>query len=267
VIDRTPPTLSTEQVAQVLRLLRGPDRVELRLSVPDVDHQSAVGALGMDQLDGRIRQVVFFDTPDLDLFQLGVVVRARRTEGDGSQPAETGVQLRSLIPDEVPVPLRASDGFTLEVDAMPGGYVCSGALNANVDAAALEGVLAGDRPVRELFTEQQRILFAEHAPDGLGLDDLTPLGPIDVLGLELTPLDVPRPLVANLWSYPDASRILELSISCETTEAFDVATDTRRFLAGKGITVVAGQQTPAGRALELCASGLAVSPGRTRPCC
>jgi hypothetical protein len=67
VPDAGPPTLSTEQAAQVLRLLRSADSVELKLSVPDADRRSAVAALGIDPLDAQIRQVVFFDTSELTL--------------------------------------------------------------------------------------------------------------------------------------------------------------------------------------------------------
>ena len=38
-------------------------------------------ALGLDPLEAQIRQVFFFDTPDLDLNAVGVVARARRIQG------------------------------------------------------------------------------------------------------------------------------------------------------------------------------------------
>ena len=39
--------------------------------------------LDMDVLKAEIRQVVFFDTPDLRLSRAGVIVRARRTRKGG----------------------------------------------------------------------------------------------------------------------------------------------------------------------------------------
>ena len=50
--------LSTEQIAEVLGLLKGSDSVELKLSVPDTNRRSAVASLGIDALDAQIRQVV-----------------------------------------------------------------------------------------------------------------------------------------------------------------------------------------------------------------
>jgi hypothetical protein len=42
------PILTTEQLAQVLRLLKRADSVELKLSVPDANRRFTVAALGMD---------------------------------------------------------------------------------------------------------------------------------------------------------------------------------------------------------------------------
>ena len=65
-----------------------------------------------------------------------------------------------------------------------------------------------------------------------------------------------RRFVAELWTYPDGSRILELSTKCEPTEAFEVAAETRAFLVGRGIDVTAEQQTKTRKALEFFASEL-----------
>jgi hypothetical protein len=56
------PLLSADRLAQLLKLIKGVDSVELKLTVPDANRRSAVAALGMDPLDAQIRQVVFFDT-------------------------------------------------------------------------------------------------------------------------------------------------------------------------------------------------------------
>ena len=251
--DTGAPTLSTEQVAQVLRLLRSADNVELKVSVPDADRRSAVAALGIDPLDAQIRQVVYFDTPELTLSQHGVVVRARRIQ---RKPGDSIVKLRPLVPDQLPQSLRRSRDVAVEVDAMPGGFVCSGSMKAQRDDAELKEALAGRLPLRRLFTKRQRAFFSAHAPDGLQLDDLAVLGPINVLKLKFTPEDHGRRLVAELWTYPEGSRILELSTKCEPTEAFEVAAETRAFLARHGIDLSGEQQTKTRKALEFFASEL-----------
>ena len=75
------PALSSQQLGELLPLLAGADSVELKLTVSDEHYRSTAVALGMDVLDAQIRQVCFFDTPDLDLDAHGVVVRARRVQG------------------------------------------------------------------------------------------------------------------------------------------------------------------------------------------
>jgi hypothetical protein len=245
--DRPPNTLSTEQIAQVLKVLRRVDSVELKISVPDADRRSAVAALDMDPLDAQIRQVAFFDTSDLVLSRQGVVLRARRVQG---RAADSVVKLRPLVPDQIPGDVRRSPDFGIELDAMPGGYVCSGSMRAEREDTAVRNVMAGRRPVRKVFSKAQRALFAEHRPGGVELDDLRVLGPLTVLKLKLRPDELGRRLVAELWAYPDGSRILELSTRCEPAEAFQVAAEARAFLGGHGIDLTADQHTKTRTALE-----------------
>jgi hypothetical protein len=248
----TPVALSQEQIAEMLDLLKDSDSVELKLTVPELDQRSAVVKLGMDPLDAQIRQVFFFDTPELELDRLGVVVRGRRIQGKGE---DSVVKLRPVVPSELPAELRAATGFRVEVDALPGGFVCSGTLKRTLDAGEVRKTVAGERPVRKLFSKQQRAYFAEHAP-GIELDDLSILGPIFVLKLRFTPAELGRRLVAEMWIYPDGSRVLELSTRAATNEAFQVAAEARAYLAGQGIDLSGEQQTKTKKALEYFAGAL-----------
>jgi len=132
---------------------------------------------------------------------------------------------------------------------MPGGFVCSGALKRTLDAEAVKRVLAGKRPLRKLFSKEQRALFAEHAPEGLELEDLAVLGPIHVLKLRFTPQELGRRFAAEMWFYPDGSRVLELSTRCDTSEAFQVAAESRAFLATNGVDLSGEQETKTRKAL------------------
>ena len=109
-------------LVRLFGLIKSADSVELKVTVPDALHRSAIHALEMDPLDAQIRQVFFFDTPDLDLDHAGVVARARRVQGKGG---DTVVKLRPVVPDALPDSLRNSPNVGVEVDAMPGGFVCS----------------------------------------------------------------------------------------------------------------------------------------------
>lgn len=248
----TAPGFSGEQLRELLALIEESDSVELKLSVPESHVRSTVMGLGMDPLEAQIRMITFFDTPDLTLEKHGVVVRARRIQGKGDDSA---VKLRPVVPARLPAKLRRSRLFRVEVDALPARFVCSGALKGTPRPGEVQAVVAGERPVRKLFSKEQRAYFAEHAPAGVGLDDLSVLGPIFVLKLRFAPPELNRRMVAEMWSYPDGSRVLELSTRCGTTEAFQAAAEARAYLAAHGVDVTDEQQTKTRKALEYFASG------------
>jgi hypothetical protein len=244
------PALTTEQLAELLPLLRDADRVELKLSVADEHQRSAITALGMDPLDAEIRQVAFYDTPDLRLNAQGVVVRARRIQGS---PGDTVVKLRPVVPDQIEEKWRVLPAFGIEVDAMPGGFVCSASVKAECVAEDVKEAVAGRLPVRKVLTKEQREFYAAHAPEDIGLDDLTVLGPITLMKLKFTPEGFAHRTVAELWWYPDGSRILELSTKCTPADAFQVAAEAKVFLDERGIDLSAPQQTKTKTALEFFA--------------
>jgi len=241
------PTFSDDELARVLAAIKDSDSVELKLSIAESQQRSTLLSLGMDPLDAQIRVVVFFDTPELTLDRHGVVVRARRIQGKGD---DSIIKLRPVVPGDLPAKLRRSADFRVEVDALPGGFVCSGTLKSSLPPTQVKAALAGELPVRKLFSKGQRELFAAHAPDGLRLDDLTVLGPIFVLKLRFLPERLARRMVAEVWLYPDGSRVLELSTRCATNEAFQVAAEARAFLASHGVDLTADQQTKTRKALE-----------------
>ena len=244
------PRLSDEEFQRLAALIKDADSVELKLTIPESDQRSAVQALDMDPLDGALRHVYFFDTPDLSLFDKGVVVRARRVQRKGD---DSVVKLRPVVPGDLPDSLRKSRNLVIEVDAMPGAFVCSASLKRALDTTPVREAAAGKQPISALFSKEQRAFFEAHAPDAAELDDLAVLGPINVLKLKFSPEGYDRRLVAEMWLYPDNTRILELSTKCEPGEAFQVAAETRAFLLGRGLDLSAEQQTKTRTALEFFA--------------
>jgi hypothetical protein len=238
--------LTDEQLVEMLELAKKADSVELKLTVPASDHRAAITGLGLDPLEAQIRQVYFFDTPNLDLNAVGVVARARRVQG---RPGDTVVKLRPVDPDGLPDELRLSPNVVVEVDAMPGGYVCSASLKSKAGARSVREVALGELSIRKLFSKEQRTFFSAHAPDGLALNELSILGPIFVLKQNFEPAQLGRRMVAELWFYPDGSRILELSTKCTATNAFQVAAEARGFLSDKGVSLNGRQETKTKAAL------------------
>ena len=223
------------------------DGVELKLTVPESEQRAAAAALGLDTPEAQARHVFLFDTPELALDRQGVDVCARRVQGKGDDSA---VKLRPVIPSELPDDLRRSANFRVEVEALPGGFVCSAAVTRGLCRTDIRSARAGELPIRKLFSKEQRAFFAAHVREGIGLDDLSILGPILVLKSRSTSHSFERRLTTELWLYPDGSRILELSIRCRSTEAFHIAAELRNFLTTRGIDLSGEQQTTAKKALE-----------------
>ena len=243
--------LSDEDLRRMLKLIKGSDSVELKLTVEPAGQTSAVAALGMDPLEAQIRQVYFFDTPDLTLYQQGVVARARRAQKKGD---DSVVKLRPVDP---PTFLGAAgDAGLRRRGRRDARRLRLLGLDEGVPGTDVRATVLERRPLRKLFTKTQRAFYAEHAPEGLGLDDLSILGPIFVLKLKFAPKGFDRKMVAEMWLYPDNSRILELSTKCLPSEAFQVAAETRAFLSSRGVDLEGEQATKTKRALEFFAKQL-----------
>jgi hypothetical protein len=236
-----------KRLEEAVKLLKGSDSVELKLTIPDASRASTIEALNLDILDAEMRDVIFFDTPDLRLNRAGIVARARRMRKGG----DSVIKLRPVIPDSLPNRLRRSKSFNIEVDWMPGRYVCSGSFKAKADNAEVWEVLKEGRAIRKLFLPEQRAFFEKHAPKGVTLDSLVPLGPVHVAKLKYAaPHLKGRPAVAEMWFYPDGSRTLELSTKCTPDEAFQVLAETRAALTENGIPLTGEQETKTRKALE-----------------
>ena len=253
---RARPRLSDKQLADVLALIKDSDSVELKLTVVEEEQRSAVRSLGMDPLDAQIRQVFFFDTPDLDLNKAGLVVRARRVQRKGD---DSVVKLRPVVPSALSADMRTSPNLSVEVDAMPGGYVCSATMKRSMDIGSVKSIIDEGRSIKGLFSKEQRRFFAQHAPEGIDFDGLSTFGPIFVLKLKFRPQGYEGKLVAELWMYPDNSRVLELSTKCEPNDAFRVAAETRVFLSKHGISLDDAQETKTRKALQFFSDELKAS--------
>jgi hypothetical protein len=256
------PRLTDAQLGSLMRLIKGADSVELKVTVSADQHRATIRGLPIDPVEAQPRQVFFFDTPDLALNNAGLVVRARRIQGGRG---DTVIKLRPVEPDQLPADLRKQADFNVEVDALPGGFVCSASYKGRSTGQEIREAVGGKLPIRRLFSKTQRGFYREHAPEGLDLDSLLVLGPTFLLKSRFPvksgfdPNGSERLLVAEMWLYPDGSRILELSTKCLPADAFAVAMEVRAYLAGRGIDLGGVQQTKTRTALEYYAAQLAAA--------
>ena len=140
--------------------------------MPEPAQLTTARALGLDPLEAQIRQVFFFDTPDLALDEQGLVVRARRVAEEGRRlggQAAAGRAVRAAR--------RRCAGRRASASSSTRRRAGSSA-PASFKGVPATGLRAARwrraaRSVRKLFSKEQQALFAEHAPEGIELDDLT----------------------------------------------------------------------------------------------
>ena len=238
--------MSPKDFATVLRLLKGSGSVELKLTIPAEGHRAAARSIGLDAVEAQPRQAYFFDTPDLALNKAGIILRARRFQGG---KGDTVVKVRPVDPATIDPELRRSDSFKVELDAMPGGFVCSASFKGSCDGSEVADVAAGAMPLRSLFSDEQLKYFDARAPKKIRMDKLVVLGPILLLRSKHNAKALGRNVVVELWIYPDGSHVLEVSTKCEPKEAFQVSAEFRAFLAERGIEAGAEQESKTRTAL------------------
>jgi len=203
------------------------DQVELKLVVPRTGSRS----LGIDHDRGPARRIYFLDTPDLALYRLGVIIRFRDR---AHRRDDAVVKLRPVVPGRVPGWLRHADCFRMEIDALPGHSVCSGALKKRLGRSAVSRAVAAGRPLTKLLSPRQRRLLLKYAPQ-VRRGDLTVFGPIHVRCQNVKLRGFDRGLTAERWRYPDGSDLVELSTRCPVDEAAAVAARVSVALRAYGV--------------------------------
>jgi hypothetical protein len=219
------------------------DHMELKLVVPSSAHDATCAALGVDFAGARARKVYYLDTSDLMLARHGVVARLR---SHAKRPDDSVVKLRPFRSVDLPERLRRSKHFTVEVDTMPGKFVCSGVMSRRLRRHDVQKTLKGSRPLRALFTQEQRALL----PAEVRIDDLTIFGPAEVRRLKVRPKGADFRLAVERWAYPDDSSILELSTRCTARAAVPTTAKLASVLRAYGIDLNGPQQTKTGLTLS-----------------
>jgi hypothetical protein len=239
--------LSGEDVMRIIQLGKGSNSIELKLSIPMGGQRATVRSIGLDPVEAQPRQAFYFDTPDLALNRAGVVVRARRIQGGR---ADTVVKLRPVEPNTIDPELRRSAAFKVEVDVMPGGYVCSASYKGLCTGREVQDVADGTLALSKILSKEQRAFFRQHAPSGVTLDQLVVLGPTFLLKAKHQPKNFDRPITIEVWFYPDDTRILEVSTKCLPEETFSVGADFKTYLADRGIVLGAKQEPKTKTAID-----------------
>jgi hypothetical protein len=216
---------------RMFTLVREVGQVELKFTVADASYDAVRELLGVGV--ERVRNVYYLDTPDLTLRRHGVLARVR----GGERPNDSVVKLRPIDPDAVPGVLRRCDDFTVEVDVTPDDFICSGALKRRLGRTVVERAVRGRASLRTLFSDQQIALLDSRLAGRATVDDLDPLGPVEVHRTRPRDGEPGRDLGLELqeWLYPDGSLLLEVSTRCAATDLLQTAVQAKALLDRHGV--------------------------------
>jgi len=226
--------------------------VEVKITARIEDEDLVLGLLKDRGGEPQERTVYFFDTPKLELFDVGLVLRARKVKGDVD---DTTVKIRPVDPARIPIDWMETEGFEVEMDRVGDTQIISAKLTAEQDAGEIDEAVAGERPLQKLFSADQERLIAEFGPKEVGWEALTPMGPIAVQKWKIDPKKLGHEVVVERWRLPDKSDLVELSIKVQPGQATAAADSFLSYLESLGVEVGGDQQTKTRGALTFFTTG------------
>lgn len=246
----SPSPVPWQDLSDALSAGRAPDRVEIKAVLAPQHPKQVISALGADTRAAQRRQVYFLDTHGLSLHRRGVVVRIRKI---GRRGADIVVKVRRRRPFELASRRLRFPNLVVELDALPTSVVWSAAISCGVRRGIACDVVAGERPVVDLLTPEQRALLRVVVP-GVDLARLTVLGPVTVLKARTRRLGAGDRPTVEIWRYPGGARLVEVSTKCSPRHAGRVAAATARALRRRGVPLADVQESKTGATLALFAA-------------
>jgi hypothetical protein len=227
-------------------------RAELKITIAPSDIRSARYRLSLVNAQSQERQIWFFDTPALDLYEAGVILRAREINGE---PDDSTVKLRPFELADLATQFRTLDGLKCEVDRLPDTATPSCSLKVEQDSGEIAAVGRGERDIDQLFSSEQEAMFATYGP-AIDWSSLAALGPIRARVWTLRSDALIDKVTAELWYMPDGSQTLELSMKVDTDDAELGMAELIDFVEDRGLSLDKEQESKTRRALEALAGTL-----------
>ena len=211
-MSTTQRAYTDETLPQLLSLIEGADSVELKVTVAEHAHAAAVRRARARSARGADPPGVLLRHPRPRAEQAG---RRRAGAPRPEAPRRLGDQAAAGRPRraaQAPAPVaRRSRSRSTRCPA------ASSARRDEGDARRRRrprGRCAGSGRSASSSRRSSGGSTRSMRPTGVALDDLAVLGPVFVLKLKCMAEGFDRRLVAEMWLYPDGSRILELSTKC-----------------------------------------------------
>ena len=237
------------------RLLEGAEAIEIKATVPQKQIRTAMARYGLTQKNDEQRYIYFFDTPRLDLLKAGIIARARRIVGDEH---DSTIKFRPVDAAKVGKKWRKYRDFKIEADASEKGIVKSASFSMPVAKGLIKRVVAGEKSIAALFTEEQEEFLAEMAGSVPDLAKLSVLGPLMAQRWDFEDPACPWPITAELWTRADRATLMEVSVKAPAVQAAAVMAGFMAFLGEVGAERDNNQQAKTHWALDHYAGRLRI---------
>jgi hypothetical protein len=221
-----------ETRGQVARTMAGAEGVEIKATIPHSQVDLAMKLYKLKMGDNE-RFIYFFDTPDLELFETGIIARARRIVGCDH---DSTIKFRPVVPESIPALWRKYSGFKIEADASDKGVV--------------KRVAAGKDPIASLFTQEQLLFLLSMANKKIDYEKVVVFGPMRAWRWKYNDPALPWPLTGELWQREDGARLFEVSIKVPVVQAAAATAGFMAFLGEVGAERDSGQQAKTRWALQ-----------------
>lgn len=222
-------------------------QVEIKINIRPDEKEMAEDLLSLDFNDAEERQVYFYDTLDLKLFNQGIVLRSRKIK-NGSD--DSTLKLRPFDFSEVSSDWLAQPEFKVELDYVGDRKIPSASFTATQERGEIDAVANGKRALSKLFSENQERFLWRYGAIAINFTKLNILGPTDTRKWKLERTDFPYPLCAEHWHLPDGRDLLEVSIKTQLAEADVAGAAFRSFLEKHGLDPSGTQETKTRAALD-----------------
>jgi hypothetical protein len=228
-----------------------PMMVEVKEMIAAGDVERAADALHLSPSKAERREVYFYDTADLELFDAGLILRTRKVI-DGAD--DSTVKMRPLQANEVSKGWFDLEGFKCEIDQTAGKAIPSCSLTIRQDQGEIDEVAQGTRSVDKLYSSEQELFASSYCPVEPDWGGLQVLGPVDALVWKVKSSKLSGPMTAERWELPNGTVILEVSMKAPQSEAAAVQAELERYLGGKGLSIDNDQETKTRAVLQYYAS-------------
>ncbi len=229
------------------------EAVEIKCTIRPDQELRAERAMNVDEDTADVRLIYFYDTPNLDLFNAGVVLRARLVKGDAD---DSTVKFRPVEPGSVSGDWQPLDGFKLEADWVGDRVISSASLTELQKRDEIDLVAKGNRAIGKLFSADQERFLNAFYNGSVGFADLRVMGPIRVLRWKPRHETFPYELTVEEWRLPNGDELVEVSIKVSPQEARRAREEFETHLRNLGLDPEGAQETKTRTALEYFANTL-----------